>query len=227
MSGAVTNPPRELTYPFPETVPSGYITRLLRIPNDQKIITAVSDVLAYLCKPEIWELNDGQEDYEAQALLNEMLASYFEAFYMIGTIHPVALATIPDNMLLCDGATYDRVDYPELYDAIDTGYHIDADTFNVPNLVDRVPVGSGGTFPVNSVGGEINHTLTIAEMPAHDHPQKVRRTATTTGTNDRVMTYGSGGTDGLTTNTIDDTGGGQSHNNMQPYIALKYCIVAW
>jgi len=39
--------------------------------------------------------------------------------------------------LRCDGAAYDRVDYPQLYAVLD-GYHTGPDTFTVPDLADVV-----------------------------------------------------------------------------------------
>lgn len=225
MSGGIIKPFLQ-RYVTPQDAPTRFISRRILIPDDPQFIAAVSEVLSVLLSIDVWDESEGISAQDCAWLCADMYDEFSQDFYMIGLVVPVAAATMPPNILLCDGSTYNRVDYPELYDAIDPAYHVDADTFTVPLLTDRVPVGAGGSFPVNSVGGEKTHTLTIAEMPAHDHPQKVRRTATTTGTNDRVMTYGSGGTDGLTNNTIDDTGGGAAHNNMQPYIALRYGIVA-
>lgn len=42
-------------------------------------------------------------------------------------------------------------------------------TNGTPDLTDKFVLGAGATFPVGSTGGEIEHTLTEEEMPAHDH----------------------------------------------------------
>jgi microcystin-dependent protein len=42
-------------------------------------------------------------------------------------------------------------------------------TFGLPNLDGRVPIHFGDGFTQGQVVGEATHTLTISEMPAHNH----------------------------------------------------------
>lgn len=95
----------------------------------------------------------------------------------------------------------------------------------------RVVVGvsdSDGDFDLNDTGGAKTHTLTTNEMPSHKH-DAIRYIS-----NGRVLTLnstaGSGGSysltwahGGTTPSELEtsEAGGGQAHNNMQPYIA-KY-----
>jgi len=72
-------------------------------------------------------------------------------------------------------------------------------------------------------GGEKTHTLTVAELPSHRHEKLYNQN----GTTERKAGYGSTGTHTGTlnqnTNTTFEslntgyTGGGQAHNNLQPY----------
>lgn len=83
----------------------------------------------------------------------------------------------------------------------------------------RCLIGANDTYPLGSTGGETTHTLTVAEMPSHKH-----------NTNDWVL--GGGGTNAeiqmggkyyahwYGNDIISNTGGGQAHNNMQPYLAV-------
>ena len=84
--------------------------------------------------------------------------------------------------------------------------------------IDRVTVGAGGEYNAGSIGGEKEHTLTIAEMPSHQHQVHgwAISVAPAVGTQ-YAPTYPFDQYDNsnLTTRPV---GEGQPHNNMQPYI---------
>lgn len=65
-------------------------------------------------------------------------------------------AAAPSGWLLCDGASYLRATYPDLFAAIGTTYGAaDGTHFNVPDLRGRVPVGyaaAGGHADVSTLG---------------------------------------------------------------------------
>lgn len=89
----------------------------------------------------------------------------------------------------------------------------------------RVLVGVGtGTdansemrsFTLGETDGEYDHTLTIAEMPAHTHDRDYRA-----NTGGGIHTFPSrSGVSGNQNFPTESTGGGESHNNVQPYIAV-------
>jgi hypothetical protein len=92
--------------------------------------------------------------------------------------------------------------------SIPPGWVLDAD------FKDKFILGAGNLYAVGATGGEINHILTIAEIPSHDHPYL------TASNVNGSSNYGENGEGTATTgHTTSKTGGGASHNNMPPYYA--------
>ena len=95
----------------------------------------------------------------------------------------------------------------------------------------KVGIGVGSGYGLASTGGEATHTLTTGEMPSHTHTSNAiggniglaQKTGIGTVT---ALDNTSGEIDNtnLLALTIDNTGGGESHNNMQPYVVLRYLI---
>lgn len=81
----------------------------------------------------------------------------------------------------------------------------------------RTIIGSGGDYTFGSTGGEATHTLTINEMPQHEH------TYTPGGNNEYNASIGnSGWLATATSSSTSSVGGSQPHNNMSPYIVVNY-----
>ena len=87
----------------------------------------------------------------------------------------------------------------------------------------RVLVGLDATQAefdtLGEIGGEKTHVLTIAEMPSHKH--KFYNWSTVNGGGDSIGTS-SGGVSGPYAIGQVAEGGGQKHNNLQPYIVVKF-----
>ena len=188
------------------------------------------------------------------------MSSYCRSFLTFGahqkpTVGDTKTSVISnDHMgwLLCDGRTVSISDFEFLFNVIGYSYGGSGDNFRLPNAAGRVPgiVGTGTdansstfTIALGSTIGEYQHTLTVAEMPTHNHgvtdPQH-RHTGTTDaagfGTNTQnvnTLTTQDGAADNsgshthtFTTNlqstgiTINNTGGSNPHNNIQPMIGM-------
>ncbi len=82
-------------------------------------------------------------------------------------------AAAPAGWLLCDGTSYLRADYPQLFanlgGAASPWGLPDATHFKVPDYRDRIPLGKSATKALGSTGGAETHTLATGEMPAHTH----------------------------------------------------------
>ena len=76
-------------------------------------------------------------------------------------------ATPPANWLIADGSSLDTTTYATLFAVYGYAFGGSGANFNLPNLLNRFPMG-GGTLA--ATGGEATHVLTAAEIPAHTHP---------------------------------------------------------
>lgn len=164
------------------------------------------------------------------------------ACHPIGDVFMNAGATTPEGALPCNGATYLRADYPDLYEMLDDNLKIDADHFKTPAIINgRVPAGVG-TYPVViggmsgtaivSVGselGEYAHTLSIEELPTHTHQQQYGTNSGMVQDNGFTGGYSAGTTPAgapYTPLTTASAGGGQPHMNMPPITGLRFFIQA-
>lgn len=105
---------------------------------------------------------------------------------------------IPTNWQLCDG------------------------TNGTPDLRGQFVIGAGGNYNVGNSGGESEHTLTVNEMPSHNHT--LLKIGSGTGTSAEKVLTGTGNAPSTSSSLIYDTGSSQPHNNMPPYYALCYIM---
>lgn len=151
----------------------------------------------------------------------------------IGTIFefPTDDATkLPTGYLFCDGSAVSRTQYADLFAVIGTtwGSGDGSTTFNLPSKEGLVTVGVDSNDTdfdtIGETGGEKTHTLTTDEIPSHHHD---------VGWDYEGATGGGHGTllrpqwnNPQYQYDTSNTGGGQAHNNLQPYVVSNYIIKA-
>ena len=186
----------------------------------------------YLTERKNWIDEDNPTDTVSDADWDTIESYVDQLLYeaktpMIGMIIPYMTADPAPNVLPCDGATYNRVDYPNLYDVLDSFFIIDADTFKVPDLRGKTIIGTGegsglSARSIGDEGGEELHQLTVSELASHDHT--IPLTTTTLAVEPGEVAVLSP-VPILTSNT-GSTGGDNPHENMPPFYALNYGVIA-
>jgi len=155
-----------------------------------------------------------------------------------------------NGWLKCDGRSINRQQYSELFEVIGTAFGSDnSETFKLPDCRGRVlgTIGTGAGLTARSLGASVGaetHTLTTSEIPAHSHgvtdpghTHTVGNTVNVNGTdtpdgldssageidaNTLFTTTSSSATTGI---TIQNTGLGNPHNNMQPTIFISNIFI--
>jgi len=228
----------------PDLPPPDFVCRRLLIPAHVDWQAIVSGCLLSL----IHDYNFEQYGTATPAQTAEVFSAMFDEYSlngmcrMIGEIIPYAGAISPNpNWLLCDGTSYLRADYPNLFSIIGTTYGaIDGSHFSVPDLQGRSPmgVGSGSGLSPRALGdsiGEETHVLTTAEQASHSHSDS-GHTHADGNASPTLIAIGAGvpaasaipsiGVTGSGSANLDSSGGGGSHNNIQPSLVINYLIVA-
>lgn len=222
----------------PDTPPTTALyCRRLRYPQTESWDAIFSGALLSLAEEENWEAFGTMTPAEAAETAWLTWQQFIEESNtcMLGTIFPYVTALPPDGSLACDGATHLRVDYPDLYSMLDAVFIIDADSFFVPDLRDRVVVGAGATYVTNDAAGVNNVALSVAELAAHSHLDlghtHVEGIALPSVAPVLVglpvpSAIPGVGVTGLGFANIQNAGSGIAHENRQPFRALPMAILA-
>ena len=158
----------------------------------------------------------------------------------IGEIRIFAFNFAPNGWAFCDGQLLPINQYQALFSLLGTFYGGDGRTnFALPNLQSRVPLQMGqgaglSNYVLGQSGGLEQVTLSVAELPSHNHPLLCETSGGNTQTpqNSFLAVDASGLTALYSTSenatmsplAIGNNGQNQPHPNVQPYLALNFCI---
>jgi microcystin-dependent protein len=170
----------------------------------------------------------------------------------LGQIQPFGFNFAPVRWATCQGQILPISQNSALFSLLGVNFGGDGKTtFGLPDLVGSVAIGAGAgsglsPYVVGESGGVDSVTLGTTEMPAHTHSLTATTAAGTVGTaagNQLASGTGGGGKGGGGTFTVkmystnvtkatttlpptalSPAGGNGAHNNMQPYLAVNFCI---
>ncbi len=158
----------------------------------------------------------------------------------IGEIRMVGFNFAPVGWAFCNGAIIAITENETLFNLIGTTYGGDGQsTFALPNLQSRVPIhlgtGGGSTYVIGQMAGEEEVTLTINQIPSHNHiPQANSSAGTQTSPANNVwaaasaLPYSNNGPNAvMAPQAVQNAGGSQPHDNMLPFLAINFIIALY
>ena len=164
----------------------------------------------------------------------------------IGEIRMFGGNFAPQGWMLCQGQLLPISENEPLFQLLGTTYGGDGqDTFALPNLQSRVPIhqgtNAGITYELGEAAGVEDVTLTINQIPSHNHAVQVATSAGDRNTPavDTVVStegesvasrapvyaaYANVNQITLAGQTVGSAGGSQPHSNIQPILAINFII---
>ena len=160
----------------------------------------------------------------------------------LGEIRPLAFNFAPQYWAQCNGQLLPINQYQALFSLLGTYYGGNGtNNFALPDLRGRVPFAQSGSYTIGQAGGTETVTLNQTTIPQHNH----LFVGTTSSGNDLTPTnsgfllgtvynvHGSsadnfyvaaGGLTPLNPGSVGPVGNSQPHTNIQPYLAINWCI---
>jgi microcystin-dependent protein len=170
----------------------------------------------------------------------------------IGQISLLSFNYPPRGWALCNGQLLSTTQHQALFSLLGTTFGGDGrTTFALPNLQGMVPLhfgqGPGGNaYSIGDLGGKAGYALGTSEIAQHTHTMRAKAalaTADSSGTNPspsvalaQPVASQSSGTVPVNiysrnpknavmgNNAIAMEGGGQPHENRQPFLVISFCI---
>ena len=98
------------------------------------------------------------------------ITGLMELLCPVGSMFEFGGSTAPSGWLICDGASYLRTDYPDLFSVVGVEFgSVDSTHFNVPDFRQRFAIGKAATGTASTLGGTGGSKDSIVPTHAHNH----------------------------------------------------------
>lgn len=155
---------------------------------------------------------------------NDYFIQFTGMAYQNGTYTFIAVNWEPDGNIAVSSKTYSGNPYPVGAIYISTADTSPATLFGGTweRLKDRFLLAAGDTYAAGATGGEAEHTLTVDEMPQHNHDfhASYNEIATGSETGGKILAGGDSNQWLWNFAQANNSGGNAPHNNMPPYLAV-------
>lgn len=147
-----------------------------------------------------------------------------------GQIRPFAGTVAPNGWMLCDGTAISRTTYASLFTVLGTKYGSGdgSTTFNLPDFKGRIPVGYDASQTefdnLGEKGGAKTVTLTEAQLPSHTHGILAYSGKDDSNFTGNANRFNASDAFDFYNVAAANSGGGEPHNNLQPYITINYIV---
>ncbi|MDQ0463540.1 microcystin-dependent protein [Caulobacter ginsengisoli] len=166
----------------------------------------------------------------------------------MGEIKIISWNFSPKGWAFCNGQFLPINQNQALFSILGTTYGGNGQTtFALPDFRGRTPIHQSNNFIEGQAGGQEFHTVTLSEMPAHNHFMMASNVAVTAtaanatpaatkvlapaiaalqgGGTQNVNIYGNGSANtALNPGSSGNQGGSQPHENRQPFLVLNFII---
>ena len=152
----------------------------------------------------------------------------------VGEIRMFAGNFAPAGWMFCEGQLLPISENETLFNLIGTTYGGDGQsTFALPDLRGRLPMHMGNGFILAETGGAEEITLTVNQIPAHNHAFLGSKDTANQNTpvgfmpaaNNVVSIYSANPpVSNMATQMLGSDGGSQPHTNFQPYLCVDFII---